>query len=304
MMRVLVVDDTALDRRLLEGLLRKHGIEPVETASDGASALERLEAAAGDFQAVVTDLNMPEIDGLELTNQIRLRYPWVPVILITAHGNEELALRALEEGAASYVPKSQLATRLADTVEHAARAALISRQGQQFAQSMTRADLEFELQNDESLFSHLGEMVQKMMGALGTCDARDEVRVVMALEETLRRALYRGNLEFSESELRELQGGQPSAFKLVVERRALAPYRDRRLGIRIQLAPDQARFTIRSAASAFDRALLDGGHWGPDGLGDEHRSYVLMRSVMDEIEISSDGRVVTMIKRQTGAAPK
>src|SRR5262245_8408038 len=114
MATVLVVDDSAVDRRLVSGLLRQGNLQ-VELAENGRDALERMRATPVDL--VVTDLQMPELDGLGLVRQIRDHGPHVPVILITAHGSEELALQALHEGAASYVPKSELAQALQQVVE-------------------------------------------------------------------------------------------------------------------------------------------------------------------------------------------
>jgi len=65
---------------------------------------------------VVTDWQMPEIDGLELVNTIGDKYPEVPVVLMTAHGSEVVAAQALANGAASFVPKSDLADNLVETV--------------------------------------------------------------------------------------------------------------------------------------------------------------------------------------------
>ena len=69
---------------------------------------------------VISDLVMPELNGLELIGQVRQNYPLVPVILLTALGNEEIAFEALEQGAASYVPKARQAECLADTVDRVA----------------------------------------------------------------------------------------------------------------------------------------------------------------------------------------
>ena len=114
MTTVLVVDDSAVDRRLAGGMLEKNAEWNIEYASDGAEALARFGSQVPD--AVVTDMQMPEMDGLELVETIRARYPLVPVILMTAHGSEDVAVQALERGAASYVPKVNLARDLADTV--------------------------------------------------------------------------------------------------------------------------------------------------------------------------------------------
>ncbi|HKB37178.1 MAG TPA: response regulator, partial [Gemmataceae bacterium] len=59
----------------------------------------------------------PDMNGLQLVEEIRLRYPFVPVILMTKHGSEDLAIQALQRGAASYVPKVNLARDLLETAE-------------------------------------------------------------------------------------------------------------------------------------------------------------------------------------------
>src|SRR5262245_15829558 len=101
--RVLIVDDTP-DERLIAGAIveRQLGWKIAE-ADHGRQALGLLEK--GGVDVVVTDLQMPELDGLELVDAIRSRFPNVPVILMTAYGSEQIAIQALQRGAASYVPK-------------------------------------------------------------------------------------------------------------------------------------------------------------------------------------------------------
>ncbi len=76
---ILVVDDSAIDRRVAGRVLEKSGWV-VAYAADGALALERIAAAAPTL--VVTDMQMPNLDGLALVEQIRERFPRIPVILI------------------------------------------------------------------------------------------------------------------------------------------------------------------------------------------------------------------------------
>ncbi len=99
---VLVVDDDPLSRTALTDLLGRSGYEPVEARS-GQQALERFQAGA--FLAVITDLRMPRMDGLELMRRIRERDPVVPVVLVTAYGSVQTAVEAMKEGASDYVTK-------------------------------------------------------------------------------------------------------------------------------------------------------------------------------------------------------
>src|SRR6476661_5975259 len=103
MATILVVDATAVDRFLAGSLLEEVPGWHAVYAGDGREALAYLKNAVPHL--VLTDLQMPEVNGLELVEAIRHDYPFVPVILMTAHGSEEIAATALQKGAASYVPK-------------------------------------------------------------------------------------------------------------------------------------------------------------------------------------------------------
>ncbi|GEJ55543.1 sigma-54-dependent transcriptional regulator [Anaeromyxobacter diazotrophicus] len=100
MARVLVVDDEASVRAALKELVQSRGWEPL-VARSGAEALELVERA----DAVVTDFSMPEMDGMDLLRAIHERDEALPVILLTAHGSERLAVRAIRAGAYEYVAK-------------------------------------------------------------------------------------------------------------------------------------------------------------------------------------------------------
>jgi PAS domain S-box-containing protein len=102
--RVLIVDD---DLALLEALpetlrLRMDGIA-IDTASSAADALARIEAT--EYDAIVTDIKMPGMDGLALLSEIKSRRPKTPTLLITGHGEHDLAVQALRGGAYDFVAK-------------------------------------------------------------------------------------------------------------------------------------------------------------------------------------------------------
>jgi two-component system response regulator AtoC len=100
MERVLLVDDEPSVLVALKMLVQRRGWEPL-LARSAAEALALVDRA----DAVVTDFSMPEMDGMELLRAIRERDETVPVILLTAHGSERLAVRAIKAGAYEYVAK-------------------------------------------------------------------------------------------------------------------------------------------------------------------------------------------------------
>ncbi len=104
--RLLVVDDSFTTRELLRSILQSAGYD-VTAAIDGADALDRLRSTAYDL--VVSDIEMPRVDGFTLTTRIRreLALSELPVVLITSLASEEHRRRGLEAGAQAYIVKSQ-----------------------------------------------------------------------------------------------------------------------------------------------------------------------------------------------------
>ncbi len=100
--RILVVDDEASARSGLEKLLNQAGYE-VTTAADGAIALDLAAEHAPDL--VLTDLNMPNLDGMSLLSKLRAQDASLPVIVTTAFGNVDEAVEAMRKGAADFITK-------------------------------------------------------------------------------------------------------------------------------------------------------------------------------------------------------
>jgi two-component system response regulator AtoC len=114
---VLLVDDEPGVLFTLSEVLTERG-HRVITARTGAEALAKLEEA----EAVVTDLAMPKMDGLELMGQIVARDPSLPVLLLTAHGSEKVAVAAMKQGAYDYLTKPFDIDEVAVVIERALEA--------------------------------------------------------------------------------------------------------------------------------------------------------------------------------------
>lgn len=105
--RVLIVDDSSVMRKIIERALRQAGIEQLEVreASSGTDALAALATAEVDL--ILSDINMPSMDGLELLRQLRIRNlaPGVPVVMITTESSEQHVMQAIEAGAKGFLRK-------------------------------------------------------------------------------------------------------------------------------------------------------------------------------------------------------
>src|SRR5690606_10016745 len=99
---ILIVDDEPDIRELLEITLSRMNLA---THSAGDLATARKLLASGQFQLCLTDMRLPDGDGLELVRLIQARYPNLPCAVITAHGSTETAIEALKSGAFDFVSK-------------------------------------------------------------------------------------------------------------------------------------------------------------------------------------------------------
>lgn len=103
LMKILVVDDEAPVREMLQRGLTQMGGYFVEVAQNGLEAIEKIEKEV--FDLVLTDLKMPEMDGMELLKMIKGTRPEMMVILMTAYGSIETAVEAMKMGANDYITK-------------------------------------------------------------------------------------------------------------------------------------------------------------------------------------------------------
>ena len=118
--RVLVVDDDPAIRKIIADRMRAQGHE-VEVAVDGEAALEAV--ADFDPELVLLDMKMPKKDGFEVLESLRRTEAPPPVVMITAHGNIERAVRAIQLGAADFIAKPFEAAQLDHTVSRVLEAA-------------------------------------------------------------------------------------------------------------------------------------------------------------------------------------
>jgi len=104
-MKFLIVDDFSTMRRIVRNLLKEMGYSNADEAEDGAAALAKLKAGVFDF--VVSDINMPNMNGFELLSQIKAdaSIKHLPVLMVTAEAKKEDIVTAAQAGAAGYIVK-------------------------------------------------------------------------------------------------------------------------------------------------------------------------------------------------------
>jgi len=116
-MKILIVDDFSTMRRIIKNLLRELGFNNTMEADDGSTALPMLKN--GDFDFLVTDWNMPIMQGIELLKAIRAeeRLKTLPVLMVTAEAKREQIMEAAQAGVNGYIVKPFTAETLREKIE-------------------------------------------------------------------------------------------------------------------------------------------------------------------------------------------
>jgi two-component system chemotaxis response regulator CheY len=117
-MRVLIVDDSSVMRKIVERSLRQAGLNPI-TVFEAGSGVEGLEVLSKQpVQLILSDINMPSMDGLEFLRQIRAQNlaEGVPVVMITTESSEEHVKQAILAGAQGYIRKPFTAEQVKERV--------------------------------------------------------------------------------------------------------------------------------------------------------------------------------------------
>ena len=265
MATVLVVDDSAFDRKLATQVLAQDGSISVETADSGMAALTRLKE--GGIDLVLTDMQMPEVNGLQVVTTVRIDHPEIPVILMTGGGTEVIAVNALAQGAASYVPKRMLNDWLLSTVHDALSAREAQRTHQQLLECFKAVQFEIELHSDQEMIPPLVNYIQQMAAGVQIGDASDVFRLGVALRSALENAMY---------------------CERVIE-------------FDLRMDQDESRFTLRAKPGdgpIFDPVSLP-EVTDPDAITSTgSRGFLLLRSHMDEVLFNATGSKAILVKRR------
>ncbi len=290
--RILIVDDAAVERKLVGDLLTMFWptCEVLE-ASDSTEGLSVVEQQLPDI--VLTDLCMPFSGGLDLLAKLREEECLIPVVVLSGKNDAATAVAALQAGAASFVPKSKLATLLEPTISTVLELAATHRNRRRIIGCLASMDLCFELDNDGALVGPLVKYLQDHLGSLRLCDERELVRIGVGLHESLSNAIHHGNLEL-DSELR--QEDESIYYDMAETRKLIWPYCDRKVQVFASLNAERVKFVIRDEGPGFNHQKVldptDAENVGRIG----GRGLLLIRSFMDKVSYNDRGNEITLLK--------
>jgi CheY-like chemotaxis protein len=290
MTTALVVDDSKVDQRFVSSVVKRSGVD-IQLADDGESALSFFRHNPVDL--VVTDMQMPGLDGLELVKAIRKTDLLVPIVLVTAHGSEELAMKALRAGASSYVPKRQISRDLPGTIEQVLSLACSAKDHEKALACLVGTQCSLTVPNDYDVVGAVIHYLRSEVARMNLCDHVQLNHLALALDEAFSNAIDHGNLEVPSA----LRDPDPQLYlRTVQERQSQPPYADRKVHINANFSRERAAITVRDEGSGFDYCSIE-DFTAPESLTKSSgRGLLLIHMFTDEVRHNDSGNEITLIK--------
>lgn len=296
MAKVLLVEDSPTQAVEITMLLEE-AEHDVRHVINGKLGLEVLRNEPLDV--VVTDLEMPGLNGLELVQAMRLDYAHVPAILVTGQGSEALAAEALQKGAAGYVPKTRMRDLLNDTITDVLGVIRSDASYAKLISTLTKNVFVFELPNDPELISPLVGLLMQVVSGMELLGGIELVRLGVAIEHAVLNGMFRGNLELGRDQTPCPRAAIYDAATTAAmdERLRESPYRERKVHVEAIASSFAIRIVVRDQGPGFDTSRLpEAGD--PEILDCEGgQGLVLMTSFVDQLLFNESGNEVTLIKR-------
>lgn len=299
--KILVVDDEPGIRKALYHQLTRVGYNAraVENAGQAWRAIEEFGP-----NLIITDLIMPDANGLTLLREIRNKHGNIPVIIMTGQGNLKDAITALRLGAADFILKPFNIKSLYKTLGNIFTNYKQKYYEHNIARFVRESYRKIEIDNDIYKVTMVAHELARQLVAAGFSDELEAENFGVAIREAILNGIYHGNLELDSGIREDLENGLRKFKEEMELRRMKKPYADRRIFIEARYTPECYTVTIRDEGPGFDYAALP----DPTDIENIMKSYgrgvFMIRIHSDEVNWSNGGNTIELRKysRKSAAA--
>jgi len=288
--RILIVDDQDSLRKLLVKYMLKAGLEPIE-AENGKRAIELFRLMRPSV--VLSDIMMPEMDGLTLLKEIKKIDKQASVILMTGYGSEEVLIESLRSGATNYFKKPFNFQKITEVIKHIIKYRADLDSTQYYSPFITEEEKKFVFTTEEAdIFPIINQIAINLARLVPTAEI---LNLKIGMEEIFKNAVEHGNLNISAEE--KNQALDQGVFGKLINSR-LQQNGNGRKKIFITAKLDQEAFsvTIRDQGKGFNWKSLP-QPTAESLLSFSGRGILLTRIYFDEVFYNDRGNEVTLVKQ-------
>lgn len=289
-MRVLLIDDDDDVREYLKLLLGKSG-HSVESFDKARDALKRLFEKGDEIDVILSDVRMPDMNGLEFLERIKLGEVEIPTILMTGYPEIDISIKALRLGASDLLLKPfhsnillQILNRIKDQMLERSKFLDIF--------SLSKIDLEIIIPSQMSQISNLILLLKRMIQPYCQIYKLNVQQLLTGYSEAVTNALIHGNLEVS-STLKEQSWEEFDA--LVKLRSTQSPYQDRKIKVDLTINNQHIALTVKDEGGGFNHQYFKKQNESL-ALIASGRGLFLIQLFMDQVSWDDEGNSIMMVK--------
>jgi DNA-binding response OmpR family regulator len=284
---------------------------PVFLAANGKEALGMLKGE-NSINVVVTDIRMPQMNGLELLKECRAVNPDLGFIMVSGHGDSDEIVTAFRLGARNFLRKPYRFAELEQAIVEEARRYELLRERHKELESTQAAGrylrsiekLVYELPTSLDWVNSLSTRLVNLLELTQVCDEESRPRVMLGLVEIFTNAVEHGNLSVSGPEKQALKAkGERVYMQELHTRMGQPPFRDRKVTVTLSINDKAAAFTVRDEGQGFDFSELPDPTDAENLFKSSGRGILLARAFLDEVRYEGNGNTVTLVKHRPVPKP-
>lgn len=288
-MHILLIDDDSRVRRLLKRSLTLHDHTVVE-AHNGQEGWECFTERPEGFEAIITDIEMPELNGIDLLKRFRTKGYLTPVIVMTGHKDIEYSIQVLRLGAFDFLLKPFQFRDLLEALEKLEAVTMHKTRALQEIQQFSE-HLHIMIPSKTHLVASAVSFLQERIEVFCDLHKLDIRHIGVCLHEALANAVIHGNLEISSA----IKNDSPERFDdLVAEREQHEHFGGRQVRIDCHVTPSALQFTVADEGAGFRPEFVT--QFDPGGLFPSGRGILIMQAFMDDVSWNEKGNCVTLTK--------
>ena len=295
---ILLIDDDPAVLDMVQSALAHYGME-VHAYSDAAEALQLIQnPSAPEFDLVITDINMEDLDGFDVIRKVKTMHPRLPVVLMTGQASVDYAIRAMRMGAANLFMKPIAIRDLVQSVFHLVDLHRDFRLADDGLRGQVNERRHFLFRSDEldvpSLVRHLTDRLVPM----GFASPNNLDVIAMALHEALVNALEHGNLELESNLKSDLFEREDTYSRMREERMADPVFAGRLVEVRLAMDTERFELEISDEGRGFDTSEMLIPPKDFDMRSHCGRGLPLIFLVMDEVHFNEKGNQIRLVLRR------
>jgi YesN/AraC family two-component response regulator len=246
---------------------------------------------------IVTDINMPEMDGVKLLKRLREKEYDLPVIVMTGDGNIQASIKVLRLGAFDFLLKPFQAKELLSIFDKLE--AVQEDQKKQFHDlPFFTENIDISIRSQLKMVSSVGTFLQNRIRAFCKLYKINVRNIGLCLHEALINAIIHGNLQIPSS----LKEESSVKFERLLHKREASPkYANKEVKIRCQITTEHLKFVIEDEGQGFKPQKLR--YADPFTMNPSGRGILLIKAFMDNVSWNETGNCITMIKDLRTSSP-